>query len=54
MYEAYNEMTNGKMDVDVPGKKNITDMRNMYIALKDGLKATQETVHDSGAAAGTP
>lgn len=54
MYEAYNEMTNGKMDVDVPGKKNITDMRNMYIALKDGLKATQETVHESGAVAGTP
>lgn len=54
MYEAYNEMTNGKMDVDVPGRKNITDMRNMYIALKDGLKATQETVHDSGAATGTP
>lgn len=54
MYEAYNEMTNGKMDVDVPGKKNITDMRNMYIALKDGLKAAQETVHDSGAVAGTP
>lgn len=54
MYEAYNEMTNGKMDVDVPGKKNITDMRNMYIALKDGLKATQETVRDSGVAARTP
>lgn len=47
MYDAYNKMSNGAMDVDVPGRKNITDMREYYASLKNEIKEVNEEVRNT-------
>lgn len=47
MYDAYNKMSNGAMDTDIPGRKNIQDMREYYTALRAEMKAVNEEAERS-------